>query len=134
MAKRVKHSVSVAVLRDGRVLSVRRSDDDDELPGIWGLPAGTCREGELATQLIRRVGREKLGVELLPVRLLRRGTQARAAYILEMELWEVRMTGDPVMGEWKWAPIDVLRPGADSGSLCCRLALEVWGGPGKPPG
>jgi hypothetical protein len=125
MPKLVKHSVAVVAFRAGQVLSVRRPDNDDELPGIWGLPAGTLREFESTAALIHRIGRGKLGAEVVPVRLLAQGTQERPNYVLEMELWEVRIKGDPILPEWKWAAVDVLRPGADSGSLCCRLALQA---------
>ena len=35
----VKHSVAVMIFNGDEVLSVRRPDDDDELPGVWGLQA-----------------------------------------------------------------------------------------------
>src|SRR5215510_2287170 len=43
MPNSVKHSIAVMVFKGNQVLSVRRSNLDDELPGIWGLPAGTFR-------------------------------------------------------------------------------------------
>jgi hypothetical protein len=83
------------------------------------------REGETIGHVIHRIGRDKLGAELTPTRLLARGSQDRPSYILDMELWEVRIQGDPTCLEWKWAPPEILIPGALSGSLCCRLALET---------
>ena len=106
------------------VLVIRRPDDDDELPGIWGLPAGTCRGAETVDQVIRRIGREKLGVILEPIRKITFGTQDRPAYRLEMELWEASMHGAPTYREWKWSRVDVLVPGAHRASLCCELAVR----------
>jgi len=123
--KPLKHSVAVVVLNGDRILSIRRPGDDDELPGIWGLPAGTCRDQESAEDVIVRVGRDKLGVSLEPVRLLGRGTQSRPQYLLDMELWEASMSGIPTYPVWQWAPMSLLRPGAASGSLCCELALKI---------
>ena len=120
----IKHSVAVMIFNGDQVLAIRRPDDDDELPGIWGLPAGTCRGAETVEQVIGRIGREKLGVILEPIRKIAFGTQERLAYKLEMELWEVSMQGTPTYREWKWSPVDVLAPGADRGSLCCELALK----------
>jgi ADP-ribose pyrophosphatase YjhB (NUDIX family) len=120
----VKNSVAVMVFRGDQVLAIRRPDDDDELPGIWGLPAGTFRAEETLNDLIIRVGREKLGVRLTPVRLLASGHQNRPNYFLEMELWEVAMEGTPKLGEWQWTPIESLRPGMAAGSLCCELAIQ----------
>ena len=115
------------VVRGDDVLSTRRSGDDDELPGIWGLPAGTIRESETVEDVIARIGRDKLGVILKPVRQLTVGSQQRPNYLLEMELWEASMDGTPTHSTWRWAPIDSLRPGMTSGSLCCELALKRRG-------
>src|SRR5262245_45525736 len=120
----VKHSVAVIVGREDRVLSVRRPQDDDELPGIWGLPAGTVRGEETVEDVILRIGRDKLGVELTPIRKLAFGAQDRPEYRLEMELWEASMEGVPTYGEWQWAALDLLRPGRAAGSLCCELAIQ----------
>jgi 8-oxo-dGTP diphosphatase len=120
----LKHSVAVLIRNGDRILAVRRPDDDDELPGIWGLPAGSIRGPETVEDLIRRIGRDKLGVELTPIRRIAAGAQDRPAYRLEMELWEVEMHGTPKHPQWQWAELDVLRPGQAQGSLCCDLALR----------
>ena len=122
----MKHSVAVVVRRDGQFLMLRRPDDDDELPGIWGLPAGSLGTGETPGDLVRRVGIHKLGVDLEAGQVLASGRQDRGSYILEMDLIEARMTDSPTRGEWKWADPDVLEPGRRSGSLCCGLALELF--------
>src|SRR6266699_2057663 len=108
----IKHSVAVVISNGNQILAARRAEDDNELPGIWGLPAGTCRGAETIQEVIRRIGRDKLGVQLTPVRKLAAGAQDRAKYRLEMELWKVSMKGNPVYPEWQWAPIELLRPGA----------------------
>jgi 8-oxo-dGTP diphosphatase len=127
VSKPVKHSVAVVIKNGDSVLAIRRPDRDDELPGIWGLPAGTCRKDETVQDVIVRIGREKLGVTLVPHRLLGSGEQDRPAYHLNMELWEVQMSGVPQYPEWQWASLDLLRPGAAAGSLCCELALKAKG-------
>ena len=120
----VKHSVAVVISKGRETLAIRRPDTDDELPGIWGLPAGTCRGPETIEDVIRRIGRDKLGVKLIPIRKLASGVQDRAKYRLEMELWETSMEGTPDYPEWQWASIDLFRTGARSGSLCCELAIK----------
>jgi ADP-ribose pyrophosphatase YjhB (NUDIX family) len=121
----VKHSVAVMVFRGNEVLAIRRSEQDDELPGIWGLPAGTLRGTDTVNDVISRIGREKLGVILMPVRRLARGTQDRPKYRLVMELWEALMEGIPTYPEWQWGRLEVLRPGMAAGSLCCKLAIQI---------
>jgi 8-oxo-dGTP pyrophosphatase MutT (NUDIX family) len=125
MSKPVKHSVAVLVSNGDQVLAIRRPDNDDELPGVWGLPAGTCRKQETVKDVIVRIGREKLGVTLTPERLLASDTQDRPAYLLNMELWEASMSDIPNYPEWRWALVDVFRPGLAAGSLCCELALKT---------
>ena len=120
----MKRSVAVMIFKGDTVLSIRRSDEDDELPGIWGLPAGTFRDAETIKDLIMRVGRDKLGVELEPVRKLAAGRQFRTRYLLEMDLWEAAMKGTPEHSQWRWATIESLQPGAAAGSLCCELAVQ----------
>jgi len=125
MSKPVKRSIAVAIFSSDRLLSTRRANDDDELPGIWGLPAGSYREGETTLDLIERIGRDKLGVKLHPVRQLNEGLQERPTYQLLMELWEASMEGLPSHPDWQWASLDLLRPGAVAGSLCCELAIKA---------
>jgi 8-oxo-dGTP diphosphatase len=120
----VKHSIAIVIRNGDKVLSTRRADNDDELPGIWGLPAGTLREKETIEDLIARIGRDKLGVELTPVRKLGSGRQMRSQYLLEMDLWEASMKGTPTHPEWQWAEVDSFQAGADAGSLCCELAIQ----------
>ena len=120
----IKHSIAVMILNQDRFLATRRAENDDELPGIWGLPAATFREGETLAEIIARIGWDKLGVMLSPIRQLVSGTQPRTRYRLEMELWEVAMSGTPNHPQWQWASVDLLRQGMTAGSLCCELAIQ----------
>lgn len=122
--KRVKRSVAVLVRRDGKLLALRRPDDDDELPGVWGLPAGSFRRSETRADLVGRIGRDKLGAHLEPVDVVASGRQERPTYTLQMELVEARLDGDPKIGDWQWAAEAILEPGRDRNSFCCRLALQ----------
>ena len=125
MSLPIKHSVAVLIRDDSRILVLRRPDTDDELPGVWGLPAGSYRPSETLEDLIARIGRDKLGVDLKPVRRLVSGSQDRPAYRLEMELWEAQAGALPGRGEWKWSSAEILKSGRDQGSLCCELALRM---------
>jgi ADP-ribose pyrophosphatase YjhB (NUDIX family) len=122
----VKRSVAILVRNGETFLFTRRADEDDELPGVWGLPAGSYRGSESLEDLVLRIGRDKLGVSLRPLRMLGAGRQSRERYVLEMELWEAEMTGMPRHPAWRWATPPVLEPGAAQGSLCCRLALDAF--------
>ncbi|MFW6079714.1 MAG: NUDIX domain-containing protein, partial [Gemmatimonadota bacterium] len=117
------------------VLQVRRPPDDEHLPNVWGLPAGTLREGESWEDAVRRSGREKLGVELDVGSELNHGTTERHEYTLEMKLFEAGIVAgeprapQPDVGvtqytDWRWGAARDLAPAAEKGSLCSRLYLE----------
>jgi len=127
----IKRSIAVLVRKENLILSVRRPDNDDELPGVWGLPAGSFRNSESTGDLIARIGQQKLGVVLTPIRKLAEGTQDRPTYRLQMELWEVAMEGNPNQPSFRWATTNLLRPGMAQGSLCCELALGLQARKGK---
>ena len=123
---------------DGRVLAVRRPDEPgEELPGLWGLPATTLREDEPPEAGLRRLGQEKLGVSLTPVRVLGRGTQERPTYTLHMTVYEVRASGEPrlpprhagasgtLYDALDWLPAAAFREAAERGSLCCQVFLDA---------
>ncbi len=121
-------------------LLVRRPDDDEDLPGVWGLPAGSLEPGETDLDLVRRIGREKLGLEVDPGAAIASGSVDRSGYRLVMELWTATVAdGEPniaggaveaiggrtIYSDWKWDDPSALEAGAREGSLCCRLGLEA---------
>lgn len=137
----VKRSVALVIFRDparDRLLSVRRPPDDEDLPGAWGLPAGSLREGEGWEEAARRAGREKLGVDLRLRDLRREGEVKRAGYRLRMRLYEAEVVrGQPAVPQavpditqyvaLAWAKPDRLTEAARRGSLCSRLCLAWLG-------
>ena len=132
-------AVSVALRRpDGLVLAVRRPEGpDEELPGVWGLPAVTLRAGEPAEAGVRRLGLEKLSVALTPGALIAQGDQRRDSYALRMSVYEAVAAGEPALPPpaaslggtryeaIEWLPAASFRRAADQGSLCCRLFVEA---------
>lgn len=47
-----------------KVLGVKRPEDDDDHPGMWGLPATSLDEGESWEDAVHRAAEKKLGVEV----------------------------------------------------------------------
>jgi len=138
----VLYSVAVVVRRRDRpadFLAVRRPEDDDRLPGLWGLPAATLLDGELPEAAALRLGREKLLVELRPTRFLgirsaHLGTHSLYLMEFEAELLEgepdVRASEAPTTRyiDQRWtADLELLRLAAEHGSLCARIFLEAHG-------
>lgn len=138
-----KRSVAAVVFfdkdeADPRVLAVLRPADDDALPGVWGLPAASLREGESWESAFRRLGDGKLGVELESVAVLARGSLERPGYLLDMRLYAARIVaGTPSVPQhdrtvtqyvdWRWSDSQILVEGARRGSLCGRLYLNRLG-------
>lgn len=134
-----KRSVAIVIRsaeRPGDILLVQRPDDDEDLPGVWGLPAASLSDDESHADAAVRAGRDKLGVVLEPGRVLNEGDRERRGYNLAMTLLEATISsGTPAAvappdgttryQAWRWGPPADLRQAAERGSLCSILALEV---------
>lgn len=149
-AKPVKYAVALVIDQpDGPgLLVVQRPPDDDRLPNVWGLPAGSRREGETSEEAAVRAGREKLGVELRIRRKLGEGELDRGDHVLQMDEYEVViLSGEPAVPQpipgvtqyvqWRWGGPDNLTEAAREGSLCSRIYLSrthhQWTRRGRPP-
>lgn len=137
MAKPLKHSVSLVIEGPAGLLLVRRPDDDESLPGEWGLPAATLRPGEDEADALRRAGRDKLGVEVRPLHPLGEAEGERPAYRILMRDWAVEIAaGEPAVPQpgdgtqyeiCRWGDPAELVPAAQRGSLCARVLLRERG-------
>jgi ADP-ribose pyrophosphatase YjhB (NUDIX family) len=135
--KPLKHSVSLVIEGPAGLLLVRRPEGDESLPGAWGLPAATLRRGEGEEDAVRRAGRDKLGVEVRPLRVLGEASAELPAYRILMRDWEVEIAaGEPAVpqpGEGtqyeslRWGDAAELLPAARRGSLCARVLLRERG-------
>ncbi len=135
----VKNSVSFVIYGacSEKVLAVLRPEYDD-LPNVWGLPAGSLRPGETFEDAVLRSGMEKLGVDVRVVKLINQGRINRPSYALHMRVYEAEIIKGcphipkPVKGitqyqKWCWVTPDILVPAAQKGSLCTRLFLKKEG-------
>ena len=133
----LKQSISLVIDGPGGLLLVRRPEDDDELPGLWGLPAASLNQDESEEDAVRRTGRTKLGVEVRPLRPLGEAVGERPAYRIRMRDWAAEIVaGRPAVpqagagtqyDELRWGDAAELLPAARAGSLCCRVLLESRG-------
>jgi 8-oxo-dGTP diphosphatase len=132
-----KRSVSLVIEGPRGVVLVRRPDDDESLPGVWGLPAVSLERGESEEDAVRRAGRAKLGVALRPLQPLGNVEEERPGYLIRMSDWAAEIeSGDPRVpqpgagtqyDEWRWGGLSELAPAARAGSLCCRVLLRSRG-------
>ena len=139
-AKPVKESIAFYWTdAQGRFSAVKRSDDDESLPGVWGLPGGSLREGETPEQTVIRAGRDKLGIVVKPQRSVGDDTQDRGSYTLHLTEFEVELiSGKPHLAnadntvshyadfQMSNEP-DLLQEAAREGSSCSRIFLRNRG-------
>ena len=126
----------------GKALVIRRpTTPDEELPGLWGLPAASRRAGETMEEAAHRIGPQKLGAAIRLVRPLASGRLPRQGYELHMTLYEAEMdAAEPLLTprdaqepgityytDWRWAEPSELKESARRGSLCSRLLLGWLG-------
>lgn len=77
--KLFKVNVSVVILNeDNQVLIMKRSQDEDVLPGLWGIPGGTLEatDKNLEECLAREV-MEEVGVKIVDVELISNNTRSK---------------------------------------------------------
>jgi ADP-ribose pyrophosphatase YjhB (NUDIX family) len=135
--KPLKRSVSLVIEGSAGVLLVRRPEDDDSLPGLWGLPAASLREGESENDALLRIGRDKLGVTVELLRPIGEEEAERPGYRIAMRDWAARIVaGEPSVPragegtqymEWRWGDPAELAPAARAGSVCARVLLRSVG-------
>jgi len=138
--KPIRDSIAFVIWNDthNKVLAVQRPANDENLPNVWGLPAGSLLKGENFEDCALRAGKEKLGVQIEIVHLFGQGNIERDEYILHMKEFEVRIiSGTPsvpqnVLGVtqyqgWKWADPVLMVEAAQKGSLCSRILLVKLG-------
>jgi ADP-ribose pyrophosphatase YjhB (NUDIX family) len=133
--KPLKQSVALVIEGPAGLLLVRRPEGDEDLPGLWGLPAASLEQGESEEEAVRRAGRAKLGVAVRPIRVLGEAVGERPGYRIRMRDWEAEiLSGSPAVpqpgagtqyDELRWGDAAELVPAARAGSLCSRVLLST---------
>lgn len=134
--KPFKYAIAFVVYNQDRskFLIVQRPSDDDNLPNVWGLPAGSVKENETFEECVIRSGSQKLGVKLKPTKFIGRNNIERENYNLHMEEYEAKIiSGKPEVPQatqgmtqyqqWKWGESSDLKNAASKGSLCSQIYL-----------
>jgi ADP-ribose pyrophosphatase YjhB (NUDIX family) len=138
IVKPTVQSVAI-VIKDsvGRLLIVKRDESDDSLPGVWGLPAATIREGETAEEAAIRAGRDKLGIVVQVKGFVGDDSLDRGSYVNHLREYEVDIIdGTPSVPQndltvSQYADLQftddptMLFDAARQGSLCSRIYLRM---------
>ncbi len=137
-----KFSIAVALINpvnNIEVLAVKRPENDDALPNVWGLPAITPKSGELPEAAVRRLGLEKLSADIVAKSLIGVRDIERVGYkLILMDLEALLVDGVPtvenaqsdgtVYSDLLWtSDYSIFLEAARKGSLCSRIFLESKG-------
>lgn len=137
----MKKAVALVIWKDAderqELLGVKRPEDDDDHPGMWGFPATSLDGGESWEDAVHRAAEEKLGVKVEIVRELSIGDQSREEFDIRLKNYEVKISeGEPEVPQpyggtqyedWKWMRPQEFRKTAETGSLCTSLLLDSRG-------
>ncbi len=136
--KPVKYAVSFILRNNKEEILVVKRPEDDELGGVWGLPATTLDDGELPEHGVKRGGMEKLSCGIEPVKFIGATSMDRKDYTIHMMDFEARIVkGAPDVSkatrgtkyvDQKWtSDFDVLIPACMKGSAYARIFLYKTG-------
>lgn len=135
--KPTKYAAAIYVENEwGEFTAVKRLENDESLPGVWGLPAGSLRSGEDFEAVAKRVAREKLGLEAKRVEFEGEMEIERENYNLKLREYRivdfdgtaVLQEGDKYYAELAWQKDPkILCEGARKGGLCSRIFLKNRG-------
>ncbi|MDD2225306.1 MAG: NUDIX hydrolase [Candidatus Shapirobacteria bacterium] len=138
--KDTKFSVAIFLINpenDKEFLIVKRPEDDDKLPNVWGLPAVTIKGNELPEDAVRRVGKEKLNTEIEPVGFMGIKRVDRGDYDFILMDIKSKLVGrapsvfkaktvNTKYIDQKWTmDLNLLKEAASKGSLCSQIILDV---------
>ncbi len=142
ITKPIKTSVAVFLknpINAKEFLIVKRPPEDEDLPNVYGLPAGTIKNGELPEQAVIRIGKEKLNTEIKPSKFVGSKYIDRGSYILILMDIEANLLGkapnvaDAVTTNTKYvdqmwtSDYTKLVEAASKGSLCTQIILDTVG-------
>jgi len=141
LSKPVKYAVFYVIKNledENKFVAVKRPEDDEDLPGVWGLPAGSVKEDESFEEACIRLAKKKLGVDIKILKFIGRGNIDRKEYILhgeeflvEIVAGNINVNQEEITGtkyaDWKWALSEDLKEASSKGSLCSSIYLNYCG-------
>ena len=78
------------IMRGGRILFIRRAEGTPQ-PGYWAPPSGEIERGETQEATLVREVREEVGLEVRPLRCVRRSVSVSGTHTLYW--WLAELTG-----------------------------------------
>lgn len=136
--KPFKEAVSLVIIdKDNNFLAVKRPDNpNDDIAGVWGLPAVVLQEGESHEEAAKRIGRQKLGIEIEVGDKIGDSTHDRKTYVLHLTDYKAKILqgipkapqNDNSVTQYTECKFlndpQLLIPAARKGSQCTQIFLE----------
>ncbi|MFN2220785.1 MAG: NUDIX domain-containing protein [Anaerolineae bacterium] len=127
----LKVGTGVLIQRDGALLLLRRSGEDDAFPGAWNLPSGYCEADEPPRVAAARETAEETGLRVQIGRLADvcyfnddpRGAGLFLAYEAEVTGGELRVDGEEAVAAGYFAPDRLPEPQCGGGH---DQAITAW--------
>jgi 8-oxo-dGTP pyrophosphatase MutT (NUDIX family) len=119
------NAASVAIVRDRRVLLVRRAKPPYD--GLWSLPGGRCEPGETSIQAATREVVEELGLLVPTIEWLTR-IAATPEWLLDVFLadeFSGEVSPSSEIADWRWAGMENAAELATTPGLLPILALAL---------
>lgn len=131
MSEPVRHAISVVIKNDkGEVLFTKRSANKTSYPLAWSLPSHYAKDKESPADTVKRIGQNKLGVDLKIGKMINEGLSEREDFTLFMHDYEaVIVNGAPQLVSNDYTEIKWSDPEKQFASMsvmgdCCRLYKE----------
>lgn len=131
--KPTKLAVAFYIEDDGKFTAVKRNDDDQSFPGVWGLPAGSLQNSEDFEAAVRRAAKTKLGIDVGSMRFEGEMEIEREKYFTRLREYRIidfsgvptLQNGNEYYAELTWqSDPEIFREPAKQGALCSRIFLK----------
>ena len=91
------------LLKNKRILLIKRSNYTTEFPGFWGLPGGRANSNETSEEAVAREVKEELGLNFKPSKLFAKGKHKDRDLYRYLGNWdgEVKIQEEEIV-DWGW--------------------------------
>lgn len=111
-----KVNVSTVIVKDGKFLLIKRADDEEVFPGMWGIPGGTVEPNDKTLEAaLSRECEEEVGISIGKSTLIaddvhNKGDKGAIYLVFKSEYLDGEPKALDGTAEVHWLEIDKIRP------------------------